>query len=93
MVKGGLKHKVQKLADCEGEARRYGARYFSFTERDYYKGVPMCFYTDICAPSSEKSSRQAVWSIYERPAGIRLSLYLTYIYIYIFDHLFYHMIF
>lgn len=80
MKVGGHKHKVQKLSDCEGEAKKYGARYFSFTERDYKTGHPMCMYTDICVPSSERASRQAGWSIYERPAGIRLPLYLTYIY-------------
>jgi len=68
---GGHKHKVQKLSDCEGEAKKYGARYFSFTERDYKTGHPMCFYTDICVPSSERASRQAGWSIYERPADCK----------------------
>ena len=83
---GGIEFKVQRLADCEYWARKYGARYFSYVERSI-KGYPRCFYTancpiycstslltGACNPHTYKSKG---WNIYERPAGI---IYITAVY-------------
>ena len=76
---GGIEFKVQRLADCEYWAKKYGARYFSYVE---YMKSSYCFYTATCdlfcyssilkpdEPCEVHSHKSQGWNIYERPAGI-----------------------